>query len=142
MDPSSIDWKYLYTSFEGRIPRMQYWIGAIVLGVVSVIIQLILGRISAVLALLVSLIFLYPGYALLVKRGYDRERPEIIVQVFLGFAVLANVLTVFLGPTNGISTVVNVVFLIAALGIFIDFGCMRGTVGNNRYGPDPLAGRA
>ena len=32
-----MDWKYLFTSFEGRIGRQQMWMGIIVLMVVSLV---------------------------------------------------------------------------------------------------------
>jgi uncharacterized membrane protein YhaH (DUF805 family) len=78
-----------------------------------------------------------------VKRLHDRNRsgylaafmlvPSIIMAVtdMLGFTSSSNVL----GPLD---YVLSGFILIVTVWFFIDLGCMRGTVGNNQYGPDPL----
>lgn len=144
----TVDWKYLLTSFDGRIPRLHFWIGAIAVGVTSAVVSGVLGAvfgvISGYLGLLVSvavsLVALYPQYALLVKRGHDRGRPEIIAQAFLG--VVALMLILSLVPFLGLLVLpLSFVVLVAAIAVLVDYGCMRGTIGPNQYGPDPLAGQ-
>lgn len=33
---------------------------------------------------------------------------------------------------------VDLIVLVVLVWFFIEFGCMRGTIGVNRYGPDPV----
>jgi uncharacterized membrane protein YhaH (DUF805 family) len=136
MDLSKIDWRYLYTSFEGRIPRSDYWIAAIAMGVVSLIVQMVIGAISTALAALVSLVFLYPAYALMVKRGHDRDRPDVIAQAFIGAIALMTIIALvpFL---NLLALPLSFIVLIAAIALFVDYGLMPGTPGPNRFGPQP-----
>jgi uncharacterized membrane protein YhaH (DUF805 family) len=39
---------------------------------------------------------------------------------------------------NVLEIVLLVVTIIVGIWFFIELGCLRGTVGSNRYGPDPL----
>jgi uncharacterized membrane protein YhaH (DUF805 family) len=136
MDLSKIDWRYLFTSFEGRIPRSDYWIAAIAMGVVSLIVQWIVGSISVVLAALVSLVFLYPAYALMVKRGHDRDRPDVIAQAFIGAIAVMTIIALVPG-LNILALPLSFVIMIAAIALFVDYGLMPGTPGPNRFGPPP-----
>lgn len=143
-----IDWKYALTSFEGRLNRQPYWIANIALLAVSMLVQFVLLSIANMAAsILVSLVFIYPAYALLVKRGYDRDRPALIAQIFFGIVVLANLMQLFglSGPPENPSApfmMLGVVILVSVIYILVDYGCLRGTVGPNRYGPDPLGGQS
>ena len=143
-----MDWTYLFTSLEGRINRKPYWIAAIVLLVVGIPLQflgLFIG--GQWLGLLISLILLFPSYAINVKRGHDRNRPTWFVTAF--FALLVVVLLMQLTgldmtgsePTAAFLAV-GTVFLIGAIALFIDFALLRGTRGPNDYGADPLEGHA
>ncbi len=37
-----------------------------------------------------------------------------------------------------VSNMVDLIVLVVLVWFFIEFGCMRGTIGVNRYGPDPV----
>jgi len=41
----------------------------------------------------------------------------------------------------GIGLVFSLASLAVSIWAFVELGCLRGTVGTNQYGPDPLAGR-
>ena len=43
---------------------------------------------------------------------------------------------------NPILMVGRLVAAVLSIWGFVELYCLRGTVGDNRYGPDPLAGRA
>ena len=75
------DWKYLFTSFDGRINRAKYWGAALAFGIPAFLIQMLLFWVLGfIITTIVSLVFLYPTYALLLKRGNDRDRPAWITQ--------------------------------------------------------------
>jgi uncharacterized membrane protein YhaH (DUF805 family) len=80
----------------------------------------------------------------LAKRGHDRNVPTWVMGVFIAGAVVFNILLLsgLAGPIDNPNTLTYAVG--APLGVFalillVDFGFRRGTVGENRYGPDPLA---
>ncbi|MCB1377003.1 MAG: DUF805 domain-containing protein [Alphaproteobacteria bacterium] len=117
-----MDWKYLFTSFEGRIGRQQMWMGVIVICAVSFIasaLDWILGTISldrgfGIIGGIVSLISIYPSLALYAKRWHDRGK-------------------------SGWWSLIILVPLIGVIWWFVECGCLRGTEGPNQYGSDPLA---
>jgi uncharacterized membrane protein YhaH (DUF805 family) len=93
---------------------------------------------------IVSLLLAYPEFAVFAKRGHDRNVPTWIPGLLFAGAVVLNVLALFdlMGPSDNPSTLFYVVGIpvgVAALILLIDFGFRRGTLGPNRYGPDPLA---
>lgn len=142
-----------YFSLQGRISRSQYWLRfflpVFLIGVVLNMIALA-GDALKVLPNLFQLIVLWPGIAVLVKRIHDRNKSGWLVWVLYVPLIVAVIFTIValaligLGDhavASGMSIVAGV-FWIVSLGIgiwfFIEFGCLRGTIGANRYGPDPV----
>jgi uncharacterized membrane protein YhaH (DUF805 family) len=117
-----MDWKYLLTSFEGRIGRQQMWMGIIVLMVVSLIatvLDMLFGTMDqetgiGIISGLVTLISIYPAVALYAKRWHDRGK-------------------------SGWWTLIIFVPLIGFIWWLVECGFLRGTEGPNQYGPDPVA---
>jgi uncharacterized membrane protein YhaH (DUF805 family) len=149
-----MDFGYLYTSFEGRIGRKSYWVGTIVLVIVMMVVMfgavfLIGGSVLAndfqtrLITFVLQLLFLYPSAALMVKRLHDRNRPGYFA-AFMLVPVILKGITDLMGMTgdpinqNGLDYLFNIVIFIVAIGFFVELGCLRGTVGSNQYGPDPL----
>jgi len=70
----------LFLSFEGRIGRRQWWIGLIVLSLVSflvnfaVVILVGMGTAGRLAMLTVTLLFLWPAAALAAKRLADQDK--------------------------------------------------------------------
>jgi uncharacterized membrane protein YhaH (DUF805 family) len=151
-----MDFGYLYTSFEGRIGRKSYWIGTIILIIVMMVVVfgaifLIGGSIMAndfqtrMVTFVLQLLFLYPSAALMVKRLQDRNRPSYFA-AFMLVPVILKGLTDLVGMTgdplnqNALDYLFNIVIFAVGIWFFIELGCLRGTVGPNQYGPDPLGG--
>lgn len=109
-----MDWKYLYTSFEGRIARKQFWFGVlgfIVVGIVlSLIANLITGgfsmtpatdaesamaafRAACLANIVVFVVLAWPSAALLIKRRHDRGSAGTEVWVYLAISLLGQLLT-------------------------------------------------
>lgn len=133
----------LFTSLEGRIPRKTFWLGFIVLLIVSWILQLILFSVFGVsmmgnidpnatpeaaaaaaaeqmskltLPLIVLLLLLlWPSICLYAKRWHDRDK-------------------------SGWWSLIVLIPIIGGLWMLIELGFLRGTDGPNRFGPDPIAG--
>jgi uncharacterized membrane protein YhaH (DUF805 family) len=108
----------LYFSYEGRVNRATYWLAYLGLWIVILLIMVALSffefEARNMTALLVLLAGAVPGFSLAVKRAHDRDRS--------GWFLLVGVIPV-IGP----------IWLLAELGL------LRGTVGANKYGTDPLA---
>jgi uncharacterized membrane protein YhaH (DUF805 family) len=43
---------------------------------------------------------------------------------------------------NALYYLLSLITLAVAVWFFVELGCLRGTIGDNQYGPDPLAGKA
>jgi uncharacterized membrane protein YhaH (DUF805 family) len=102
-----------YVNFRGRASRSEFWWFALFVFVVSIVLQVILGEIVGAIF---SLAVLLPSIAVAVRRLHDVDRS--------GWWYLLALI-----PLIG--------FLILLFAFFIH----RGTVGANRFGPDPLAGQ-
>ena len=143
----------LLTTFTGRIPRRQWWIGFIITFVGSIAGTLLFNPDMLVSDEAVppqwpdtfwQLAWLVPATAITVKRFNDRDWPW-----WLGYA-FASVRRVSLRgaalrvadrpEAGGVGAAAFWLLLVAILAAFIDNGFLRGTRGPNRYGPDPLAG--
>src|SRR5215469_2333549 len=154
-----------YFSPYGRISRSQYWLRFILpclaisfgLRIAAEIIdeESASYAVISLLRTLFSLVAFWPGIAVLVKRIHDRGKsgwtcllfyvPTVLFGILL-VAWLASAIAaaaagvVFAMPPLGALGIIVIVFGIMSVGVslwfFIEFGCMRGTIGANRYGPD------
>lgn len=116
-----MDWKYLFTSFDGRINRAKLWAGVGVLfavGIVAQIIDAMLGTTGesglGIVGAIATLASIYPALALYAKRWHDRDK-------------------------SGWWSLIVLVPLIGAVWAIVELGILEGTRGANQYGPDPLA---
>jgi uncharacterized membrane protein YhaH (DUF805 family) len=132
---------HLFTSLEGRISRQPFWIAILCLLAIELIAEYAIGeRWSAIVSLLIA----YPEFAVLAKRGHDRNVPAWAAGVFVAGAVVFNLITLLglSGPMTNPTPLFYIVGIpVGVLGLIllVDFGFRRGTTGPNRYGPDPLA---
>jgi len=150
----TMDFGYLYTSFEGRINRKRYWMGLIVLIIVMIVVMfaaifLVGGSVlvndtrTRLVTFVLQLLFLYPSAALIVKRLHDRNRPSYFA-AFLLVPMVIKAVTDLMGMTgdpvsqNALDYLLNIIIFAVSVWFFIELGCLRGTVGPNQYGPDPL----
>jgi uncharacterized membrane protein YhaH (DUF805 family) len=139
-----MDWNFLYNSFEGRIGRQAFWIAVAVLSVVEVAAHFIAEQIQGDrLSAIVDVAFVYPEFALAVKRAHDRNMPVVFLIVFFAASAFLDLLTVLEmtgtdDEPSSISVLIAVPFTILALFLLVELGFRRGIPGPNQYGPDPL----
>jgi uncharacterized membrane protein YhaH (DUF805 family) len=140
-----MDWVYLLTRFDGRIGRQTFWTGIAVLLVAEIAAHLAAEAIQGDrLSAIIDLAFTYPEFAVAAKRANDRELPIWILIVFFGGGALLDLLTVMnlTGSTEQpslLSLFIAVPFTVLLVALMIELGFRRGTIGPNRYGPDPVA---
>jgi len=138
-----MDWVHLFASFEGRITRQPFWIAVAIFVVIDIAISLTIpgDRLSAAL----DLVLTYPQFAVCAKRGHDRNTPIWVVGLFFAISatfdllLLAGFVTLddLKSKPPTFAVVFAIPFFVLALALIIDLGFRRGTVGPNRYGPDP-----
>ncbi len=137
----------LFTNVEGRIPRQVYWLGILaitVIGVPTIALAAYLGGGTA--GAIANLFFLWCGFALSVKRAQDRDRHYLFVAAYFALVAVVTNLSASQSKTMGkmaseqqpLLVAASLVFLAYMIFLFIDLGLRRGTVGPNKYGPDPL----
>lgn len=109
-------------SFSGRISRYQYWVKFYLPYYALVIVMSVLDRATGAYNAqnkigLISLIFLlaamWPSLAITVKRCHDRDR-------------------------SGWFLLVSLVPIIGSIWLAVELGFLRGTIGSNRFGADPV----
>jgi uncharacterized membrane protein YhaH (DUF805 family) len=137
-----MDWKYLFTSREGRINRQPYWLATVVLIVVSILLQLVLMPfLGMLITFIVSLPIFFAAFALSTKRAHDRDRPDWYVIGFYVLLLVFQIVTLMSDPLNPsmLAGALGIPVGIWAIVMLIDLGFLRGTRGPNRYGTDPLS---
>jgi uncharacterized membrane protein YhaH (DUF805 family) len=142
-----MDWVYLFNSFEGRIGRQTFWIGIAILVPAELLAHFVAEALQGDrLSAIVDLAFTYPEFAIAAKRAHDRDLPIWILIVFFGGGAVLDLLTVLglAGSTEQpsvLSLFIAVPFTVLLVALMIELGFRRGTIGPNRYGPDPVASR-
>lgn len=106
----------LLFGFRGRIPRQAFWLyGVVGLGLVSLMASLLLGIVGAAprtADVASNLLIAWPAAAITVKRWHDRDKA--------GWWLL-----------------INLVPVVGVIWSLVENGLLRGTVGANRFGPEP-----
>ena len=139
-------WIYVFTSFNGRINREPFWIACGILAAIEIAAQWLAGQVEGdTVSTVLDLAFTYPEFALAVKRSNDRNLSPWVVALFFAGNVALDLFTLFNGaidtsdPVNGI---ILIPFALLAVALIVELGFRPGTGGPNRYGPDPLSGKA
>jgi len=111
----SMDLKTLLLSFEGRASRSDYWLRFALpyfgIGIVAAIIDYALNT-NGVIQAIISILAIWPSLAVMAKRCHDRDRSAWFMLI-------------------GIVPLLNIWLL-------VEVWCLRGTIGPNRFGADPV----
>lgn len=128
--------------WNGRINRSDFFTLGFLLNVISAIMEAMSNTLpdNATASLVVSLLILavfgllgYIGLCLTIRRLHDLNQPGWMYLVFL-FSTLS---LVFIGES--FIPPLTYLGLIIALGVTLILLFKKGTSGDNKYGPDPLA---
>jgi uncharacterized membrane protein YhaH (DUF805 family) len=141
-----IDWGNLLFSFSGRVNRAKYWLMvlvALIVGLICAVLVLFLGVIGIILAAILYIGLVIAGIAVGIKRLHDRDKSGWWLALFyLGVGLLSGLSQGFnRGESSGIGLIFSLATFAISIWALVELGCLRGTPGPNRYGPDPLAGR-
>jgi uncharacterized membrane protein YhaH (DUF805 family) len=116
MDFGKVLTKEFLLNWKGRVNRAQFWAFVLlyIAGAIAIaIVDGILGT-GGILGFIYALAALYPYFCVLIRRWHDRDK-------------------------SGLFCLVILIPFLGALWILIECGCLKGTDGPNRFGPDPLA---
>jgi uncharacterized membrane protein YhaH (DUF805 family) len=151
MDLQAIDWKRLLTSFEGRIDRIEFWVGfvaafvvALIAGYVGGLIGNLIPYVGGIVSLAIGVVALYPAVAVAIKRLHDRDKPDFWLAVYFGPYVVSLLLSalgmLFLISFGFLYTILSLASLAAFLYMAYDLGWLEGSPEANAHGPAPAKG--
>lgn len=138
----------LLFDFRGRINRAKLWLAAaIYVGFLFCVIAITMAATSSLTAVLGATLMAYvpllvSSVAVGIKRLHDRNKSgwwllPFFVPVVLPFAAAA--LDDGLAPDSSMTLAVfQYIGLAIMIWAVIELGCLRGTIGANQYGFDPL----
>ena len=135
----------LLFSFEGRINRGKFWLAVLAYVIISIVLALLL--IIPVLGWLLAGIgyigMIVSGIFVAIKRLHDRNKPGWWVAIFYVIPMILSGASAYMtyeaGEQTSVAMLISLIGLAISLWAFVELGCLRGTVGPNQYGPDPIA---
>jgi uncharacterized membrane protein YhaH (DUF805 family) len=130
----------LLFTYQGRINRAKWWIAMLVYVVATLILFMllaipVLGWIAAAVLYVAGVV---SGVMVGIKRCQDRGTSGWWMALFIGVPVVLGVFTLFLEQGSTLSIVFSLAGFAITIWMTVELGCLRGTVGPNQYGPDPL----
>jgi uncharacterized membrane protein YhaH (DUF805 family) len=141
----------LFFGFKGRINRAKYWLAILVFVIISLVLAIIAYGVGDLLAfqalsLIVNIVVFISGLAVGIKRLHDRDKSGwwillfyIVPSVLFGLGVALTFFGIEAGGTGIVGVLVYLAGFAVLVWAFIELGCLRGTIGANQYGPDPIA---
>jgi uncharacterized membrane protein YhaH (DUF805 family) len=147
----------LLFSYQGRVNRAKYWLAAVIYTAIFLLLValgfimlgngilalggedaegLVAGLISKgigffLIALIVFIGLCVSGVFIGIKRLHDRDKSGWWVLVFY-------LLPAVLSALADVSWIFNIASFAVSIWGLVELGFLRGTIGSNQYGPDPL----
>ncbi|MBD1564612.1 DUF805 domain-containing protein [Vibrio sp. SA48] len=136
--------KELLFSFQGRIGRKTFWLWnvtyyALIIGFATVA-NKIFPNIAYLILPVFLLIVLIPDLAITAKRWHDRNKS--VWWLVLNVPLVLGRMTMPIGNADVaaqagmMEALVSLVALVCGVWILVECGFMKGSVGNNDYGPE------
>ncbi|MGA7489987.1 MAG: DUF805 domain-containing protein [Xanthobacteraceae bacterium] len=140
----------LLFSFQGRLNRKPYWMTAIAITVFLIVLMLIalglvgkrefgaaIGVVALIIILYIPLIWV--GLAVGAKRLHDRDKSAWWLLLFYAAPSVLSGAANRTDDIGAMGVVLHLVSFAITVWAIVELGFLRGTLGPNRYGPDPLA---
>ena len=143
-----MDWGHLFFKFDGRVNRAKFWIAVLIFAAINVVLAIVgyvmdQSVVFQALNSMLGIVILISSIAVGVKRLHDRNKSGWYLLLFYLVPSILVVIGVLIGAFVEDSTIIATVLGLLAFAIavwaFIEMGCLRGTIGINQYGPDPVA---
>lgn len=138
----------LLFSYDGRINRGKFWLAVLAYVIFSIILGFLL--IVPVLGWLLAGIgyvgMIVSGIFVGIKRLHDRDKPGwwlvifyVVPSILSGVGGYMSYQAFLADETSPAGTLLSLISFAISLWAFVELGCLRGTIGPNQYGPDPIA---
>jgi uncharacterized membrane protein YhaH (DUF805 family) len=127
--------------FQGRLNRAKYWLVlliwlAIWFAVGAFVFFSGFSTASLVLSALVLMPSVWSGIAVGIKRLHDRDKTGWWLLLFYLAPILLDALA---RSSGGLGIAFSIPSLAISIWAIVELGFLRGTIGGNAYGPDPVA---
>jgi uncharacterized membrane protein YhaH (DUF805 family) len=137
----------LLFKFGGRIGRGEFWLawlGYVIVGLVLNIVGALSDSMTlSALSSMITIVIFVSSIAVGIKRLHDRNKSGWYVVLFYGVPAVLFLIGMMIGTTRDGSTTLAyglwLIALVISIWAFVELGCLRGTIGGNPYGPDPVA---
>jgi uncharacterized membrane protein YhaH (DUF805 family) len=140
---------HLLFGLQGRIGRGQFWLSILIYIVFFVAVigltMIATGSLTAIFgaAFLAYIPVLVSGILVGIKRLHDRNKSGWWLLAFYGIPIALQIVVPVVGSDGeteslGIA-ILQYVGLAVSLWGLVELGFIRGTIGGNPYGPDPVA---
>jgi uncharacterized membrane protein YhaH (DUF805 family) len=143
-----MDWGSLFFKFSGRINRAKYWLAALIYAVIYLVLAVVgyatdQSVVYQAINGMLNIVIFISSLAVGIKRLHDRNKSGWYLLLFYIVPGILVTAAAVMYVTMDDATITSAVLGLAAFAIgiwaFVELGCLRGTVGPNRYGPDPIA---
>jgi uncharacterized membrane protein YhaH (DUF805 family) len=148
--------EYLFSP-RGRMNRAKYWIYVVVSIAIIVVLIAVMGIVwagrlydprggfvfplgASIAFGVVYLVLLIVGILVGIKRLHDRDKSGWWLLVFYLVPIILSWVSAILSR-HGVGFLFALGSLAFSIWALVELGCLRGTVGSNRYGADPLEPR-
>lgn len=135
----NVDFVNLLFTYEGRLNRIHYWLAVIIYifaMILAAVLSFVLGM-GMLFFIIVAIIYIpvvISGVMVGIKRLHDRDKSGWWLLVFY---LLPAVLS-WLGASMGASFIFSLASFAVSIWGLVELGFLRGTIGPNQYGPDPV----
>ena len=143
-----MNWGHLFFQFDGRVNRAKFWIAVLIFAAINVVLAIVgyvmdQSVVFQALNSMLGIVILISSIAVGVKRLHDRNKSGWYLLLFYlvpsVLVVIGVLIGAFVEDSTIIATVLGLLAFAIAVWAFIEMGCLRGTIGINQYGPDPVA---
>jgi uncharacterized membrane protein YhaH (DUF805 family) len=142
-----MNWGHLFFNFSGRINRAKYWIAMLVYSAIYIVLAIV-GYVTDNSAIyqaingMMNIVIFISSLAVGVKRLHDRNKSGwylVLFYIVPGILVTAGIVVgTFMDDSILLASILGLAAFAIGVWAFVELGCLRGTIGPNRYGPDPL----
>jgi uncharacterized membrane protein YhaH (DUF805 family) len=133
----------LLFGYTGRINRAKYWIAVLIYFIATAAIVgfiFVLPFAGMALAVIGYIAMIVSGVMVGIKRLHDRDKSGWWLLLFyLVPGLLSGAGTQVEGMGNAVLSLIG---LAITVWMIVELGCLRGTIGPNRFGPDPVPAAA
>jgi uncharacterized membrane protein YhaH (DUF805 family) len=145
-----MDLIHLLFGFQGRISRASIWFAVLIWAIFLLAVIVITGMMWSIDVVVYSasiaiLLIMFSAVPVGIRRLHDRDKTGWWLLLFYGAPALSLLVSLVAGaPDEADNTPVVILVLeylsfAVLLWALVELGFLRGTIGGNVYGPDPLA---